>query len=85
MAKMSDADIIATVQQLRRMITTFDSLGCPIRTFMADKELADVVPQGLSAKIINVGRDIHHMLVDFEKHPKYKTAVKNMIELKERG
>jgi len=85
MAKISDADVITTVQQLRRMITIFDSFGCPIKTFMEDDELVRVVPDDLPNKIINVSRTIHHMLVEFEKHPRYKMAVKTMLELKGRG
>jgi hypothetical protein len=81
---MSDADIISTVKQLRRIVTTLDAMGFPTKTLAEDSELGTLVPKGLPAKIVNVAADIHHMLVGIEKSQKYKNAIKTLCEIKER-
>ena len=84
MPKLSDADTIAAVKQLRKMVALLDSLGFPTKLFYEDDELIDLVPKGLPSKIVNVTADIHHMLVNIEKSQKYKNAVKTLCEIKER-
>jgi hypothetical protein len=81
---MSEADIIAAVKQLRRIVTTLDTIGFPTKMLSEDDDLGPLVPKGLPAKIVNVAGDIHHMLVGIEKSQKYKNAIKNLCEIKER-
>ena len=84
MSSMSDADVIAAVKHLRRIVTTLDAMGFPVKLLSEDDDLKSLVPKGLPGHIINVASDIHHMLVNIEKSSKYKTAVKNLCEVKEK-
>lgn len=79
---MNDSDIIAVVRQSRKLMTIFDSIGFPAKSFYEDKELTKLIPDGLPSKIINVASEIHIMLQNIERSPQYQRAVRNLNVMK---
>jgi hypothetical protein len=79
---VKDADIITAVRRLRRLITTFDSIGFPVKSFYDDDELSDLIPDGLPSKIVDVSSDLHIMIQDIEKSKAYKDAIKRLLAVR---
>ncbi len=71
---MTDADLISTIRQLRKLIAVLDSVGYITKALDEDSELSSHVPRGLHDRIINVASTIHHMLMGIEKGNRYKQA-----------
>ena len=81
---MNNADIIATVRQLRKLVSTLDAIGFPAKSLYIDEELSRLIPKGLPAKIVEVTFDVHTMLQEIEKSTKYREATKQLCNIKER-
>jgi len=81
---MNDADIISAVKHVRKLIVTLDAIGFPVKLLSEDDELSKLVPKGLPSKIVNLASEVHILLQKIEKSVKYKEAIKNLCEVKER-
>ena len=84
MLQVTDADLIAMVRQIRKLIIAMDSIGFPARLLYADDELSQLIPTGLPSKIVDVAFEIHDMLQEIENSRRYKDAIKQCC-FKEEG
>lgn len=81
---MLDADIIVVVRRLRKLVSTLDSIGFPIKELSEDEDLSQLVSNNLHTKVIKVSGEIHNTLQNIEKSKKYKDVVKRLCNIKER-
>jgi hypothetical protein len=82
---MNDTELVATVRNIRRLVTSMDSLGLPVRDLMADPEFAEFVPHDLTARLIKTNNVVYKMLQRIEKSVAYQKIVKTMFEGKRTG
>lgn len=81
---VNDADIITSIRNIRNIVVALDSIGFPIEDILKDEEIAEEIPEDLPQRIINLSSEIHNVLQNIEKSKRYKEAVKNLCDIKER-
>ncbi len=75
---MNDAELIASVRSMRKLIMTLDSIGFQTSHLTKDAEIARLVPKRLTKGLKTVTTDIHTTLQKIEKNERYKGAVKRL-------
>lgn len=81
---MDDVNLIVCIRELRKLVTTLDSIGMPIKQFVSDNELKEYVPKNLLNEIKDVSSKVHVMLQTIEKTKKYRGAILTICDVKER-
>jgi hypothetical protein len=81
---MDDADIISHVRNLRRLVSTLDSIGFPVEEIINDPEFIKMFSKKLPDSINKVSSNIHLLVKRIEKSKRYKEAVKNLCGVKVR-
>lgn len=82
---MDDADLISSLRRLRKLTSTLDSIGYPVRELSQDEELKDLISEDLYERIVNVSQEIHSTLQNIERSKRYKGAVVRLCNIKMRG
>ncbi len=84
---MTDADLISSVRNLRRLVVALDSINFPVVEMSGDedKSISDLIPKGLSGRIKKVSTEVHRTLQNIEHSKRYKNAVKTLCSIKERN
>ena len=76
---MDNADLISSIRIIRKLVSTLDSLGVPIKELREDEDLNKLVPKTLFDRTIKVSGDIHRVLQRIENSKRYKNAVKQLL------
>jgi hypothetical protein len=76
---MENADLISSIRTMRKLVSTLDSLGMPLKELRKDEDLGKLVPKTLFDRTIKISGDIHRVLQRIEGSKKYKNAVKTLL------
>lgn len=75
---MQDVNIIGVVKDMRKLITTLDAFGPPIKQIIDDNSgLNDIE---LYERVVRLSDDIHKYLQKIEQSEQYKKAVKKLTK-----
>lgn len=75
---MHESDLIYSVRNLRKLITTLDSIGFLLKDILNDDNICKFIPDNLHKDIISVTSKLHIALQDLEKSREYRDSVEKL-------